>query len=102
MLHAFARHEDGIVSESTAADLINRFRSADLALKKALENGNDTEITSVEANVEQILSNMIECSFTSAADRKLIMHFLFENFVLDGDSRNSLRGRICERAVALI
>ena len=85
------------IERPTVEQLINDFKSADMKLIIAIENGLGTEAIGqaaalVEHSIEELF--LVECD--SSQESKALYRFLVNRFVLNDNASDSLRRRVCE------
>ncbi len=85
----------------TIEQLINDFKSADMKLIIAIENGLGTDAIGqaaalVERSIEELF--LVECD--SSRESKALYRFMVNRFVLNENASDSLRRRVCEKLLS--
>ena len=94
--------QEGSENLSEASELISAFREIDCQLREALEKDDIELIQQFSKQADELIEKMIGCACENSGDRKLLMTFLIERFVLENADEEGLKRRICDRLLAEI
>lgn len=94
--------EDSRSNQAGANIFIEAFEEADRKLRMAIETDTFSEVKSAEVEVSEAIEALFRAADTQPENKKAILNFLVEKFVLNESAGDILKKRVCNALLAEI